>query len=642
MRIFLSYASERRAIAETIALALRNQGHRVFFDRDDLPPGASYDEQIRNAIAASDLLIFLISPESVADGRYTLTELALARRRWAAPEGRVLPVHIVPTPLAGVPAYLRAVTILEPRGNVAAEVAAVAAELAPRWRRWRWPAVAATVTALVAGAVGIWQLDRGKNFVLEALPAERVRVGLFGEAPTFRVGGRLHNRGRGALELNDLELETDPPLSLRVASDWSLPADLEDRPGGSVAGVAVPVSLMDATVTGFSWRLCARLGDLDVICSSWQAWDPKGTFAPSLAYEVPAEVRRRAVLAVAISPGFVLALQSPPQLVQLAAGGEIGATAMLSGEPAAMADMGDTVFVATRLPNALAAYRAGSLEQLWTREITFAGDDPATAFDEPPSTSPVSIAGSEHALWLLTGGGTGGAVIAYLGLAEPGPPPERLIVPPYQPEVAFDLRDMHLVAAHGAIWGAVSNTTPASLYRFDPETSQSFAGHDFDIVQCASDLAGGADDRLLILDCEGSLAAIKVGQTRVESVNRLGRLIDLRAGPQFWDTERLAAVDDLVIAASDLRDRSDIEEQLRTTVARLRTGDEARVLLELENTTTRALALGRGVALLVLERSDGRRDAIVLDLDPNPDVSAADLDGSSLTMRDLSGARPAG
>ena len=39
MRIFPSYASEHHAVAEEVALALRNEGHIVFFDRDDLPPG---------------------------------------------------------------------------------------------------------------------------------------------------------------------------------------------------------------------------------------------------------------------------------------------------------------------------------------------------------------------------------------------------------------------------------------------------------------------------------------------------------------------------------------------------------------------------------------------------------------------------
>jgi TIR domain-containing protein len=124
MRIFLTFASEQNDIAESIQLALRNRGHRVFFSHDDLPPGESFDERIQKSIGECDLLVFLISPQSVAKGRYTLTELAFARGRWRSPRGRVLPVVVAPTPMESIPNYLKAVTLLEPEGNIAAETAA--------------------------------------------------------------------------------------------------------------------------------------------------------------------------------------------------------------------------------------------------------------------------------------------------------------------------------------------------------------------------------------------------------------------------------------------------------------------------------------------------------------------------------------
>jgi hypothetical protein len=42
MKIFLSYAAEDRARAEEIALALRNDGHEVFFDRSRRSGGENY------------------------------------------------------------------------------------------------------------------------------------------------------------------------------------------------------------------------------------------------------------------------------------------------------------------------------------------------------------------------------------------------------------------------------------------------------------------------------------------------------------------------------------------------------------------------------------------------------------------------
>lgn len=160
MDIFISYASEQRAVAEEIALALRGEGHQAFFDRSELPEGDAYNARIREAIRACDLLIFLVSPESVSEGRYTLTELRFAEEKWRSPAGCVLPVMARPTDRAAIPAYLRAVVILLPAGNVSAEVVAAVDRLArPRWvqivRRY---GVAVVALALIGGGVGAWQL----------------------------------------------------------------------------------------------------------------------------------------------------------------------------------------------------------------------------------------------------------------------------------------------------------------------------------------------------------------------------------------------------------------------------------------------------------------------------------------------------
>lgn len=131
MKIFLSYSSARKDVAEGICFALQAAGHDVFFDKEDLRSGQSYDKRIAEAIDACDLFVFLISPESVKKGHYALTELKVARRRWDNPSGRVLPVMVAPTPLENVPAYLKAVTILEPEGSLAAEVVMAVADLVP-------------------------------------------------------------------------------------------------------------------------------------------------------------------------------------------------------------------------------------------------------------------------------------------------------------------------------------------------------------------------------------------------------------------------------------------------------------------------------------------------------------------------------
>jgi hypothetical protein len=123
LKVFVSYASEKYDIAVRVASAIRERGHKVFFDRTDLPEGGSYHDRIAKAVEESHAIVFLVSPESVEEKRYTLTELLYAERKWPSANGRVLPVMIAPTDLKIVPEYLKSVNILTPRGDVAAEAA---------------------------------------------------------------------------------------------------------------------------------------------------------------------------------------------------------------------------------------------------------------------------------------------------------------------------------------------------------------------------------------------------------------------------------------------------------------------------------------------------------------------------------------
>jgi len=70
---------------EKIAFTLRGRGHLAFFDKEDLPAGSSYDEQIvrgsrpRTWSSSS-------SAGSRDGGRYTLTELMFAPRNGGRPK----------------------------------------------------------------------------------------------------------------------------------------------------------------------------------------------------------------------------------------------------------------------------------------------------------------------------------------------------------------------------------------------------------------------------------------------------------------------------------------------------------------------------------------------------------------------------
>jgi hypothetical protein len=157
VRIFLSYASDDRASAEAIAVRLELENHNVFFDRDDLGSGSGYDQKIREEVESCDLFIFVVSPESVASGRYTLTELKFARQKWRNLGDHVLPVMARTTKIDNIPAALSALDILVAEGNLPAEVVARVARIAAVreawWRRKPWLLVAASVAAVMLAMV---------------------------------------------------------------------------------------------------------------------------------------------------------------------------------------------------------------------------------------------------------------------------------------------------------------------------------------------------------------------------------------------------------------------------------------------------------------------------------------------------------
>ena len=273
-KIFVSYASERREVAEPIALALRSAGYEVFFDRDDLPAGQTYHDQIADAIDDADILVFLLSPESVDKGRYTLSEVGLARKKWRTPKGRVLPVMLAATPIEELPAYLREVSILETQGNLVADTVSEVNTLIDAIRREnnRRTLVSATkagVGALVLG-VGAWL---ALPYILgplspDAPPAEDIAGRQIARTPN--VGLQFLQEGRIA-DMRLIDDEADPrygevivtlnraAFELRVPeSHWS--NEDEDYPALQIA-VSDTNDIFDMMVFDMDRRDTPYLGD---------------------------------------------------------------------------------------------------------------------------------------------------------------------------------------------------------------------------------------------------------------------------------------------------------------------------------------------------------------------------------------------
>ncbi|MGE5217126.1 MAG: SUMF1/EgtB/PvdO family nonheme iron enzyme [Chloroflexota bacterium] len=179
MRIFLSYASEDREAAKTIYLALRDQGHKVFFDRTDLPAGDEFHNRIRQAIESSHLFIFLLTAKSIDAGSYTLSELEIAEQSRI----KLLPVAPSELDFTAIPASLKAVTIYHSDGNVAAGVAAEVSRIATEFRRKRLKrfAVGLALAAAVSGALfyGIKKHQNDPSIGRDGAPAVLIPAGVF-------------------------------------------------------------------------------------------------------------------------------------------------------------------------------------------------------------------------------------------------------------------------------------------------------------------------------------------------------------------------------------------------------------------------------------------------------------------------------
>jgi formylglycine-generating enzyme required for sulfatase activity len=187
MKIFLSYASEDRAIADEINRALLDQGHDVFFDRDDLPPGEEFHDRIRRAIEQSDLFVFLVSEDAMDPGSYTLNELDLAQKCIRQTSGRVLPVLLQPVGFDRLPAFLKSVTVLDSPGNVPAAVADAVHRLERERRRVRLGKLGWGIGVILVITGGLWFVRFGGDSA-QAITGRDGAVAVLVPAGSFVMG----------------------------------------------------------------------------------------------------------------------------------------------------------------------------------------------------------------------------------------------------------------------------------------------------------------------------------------------------------------------------------------------------------------------------------------------------------------------
>jgi TIR domain len=163
MQIFLSYASEQRTIATSLAHRLRSNGYRVLYDASDIIPGESFDAKLQSLIARANLYIFIASEDSIRPGCYALSELSITERKWPNPADKVLTLIVDNLPIERLPAYLRSVSILTAKGDLIADVVSAVGALRRKNLRRMLSRTIITSIAIVSIGVGLRPLVSQKS-----------------------------------------------------------------------------------------------------------------------------------------------------------------------------------------------------------------------------------------------------------------------------------------------------------------------------------------------------------------------------------------------------------------------------------------------------------------------------------------------
>lgn len=95
MQVFLSYARSDEAFAKELSSELAKRGFSVWVDKQELLPGDNWHKRIADALARSNAMVVLISPESMSSPEIRgEIQYALGNPNY---EGRLFPVEVRPT-----------------------------------------------------------------------------------------------------------------------------------------------------------------------------------------------------------------------------------------------------------------------------------------------------------------------------------------------------------------------------------------------------------------------------------------------------------------------------------------------------------------------------------------------------------------
>ena len=611
MRVFLSYASEDREQAKLIAASIGARGHKVFFDRDDLPAGQSYEDQIEDAIRRSALMVFLISPNSIEPGRFTRTELAFAQRNWHQARNRVLPVMLRPTPINQVPSYLRTVTILEPEGNISAEVAAAVNQLS--WRASRWIKRIGVALLVAAGAVVAVEYLKPPTALFEVkarvpMPWDR---GFFGIPDKYRISLSAKNKGEVAGKLLRVSFESKPSDALMMMGGSYEPAlDKQIVPPGSAFNGSFLVSA-SGNADKSEWRSCFHFNKGKELCTSFIPWKTRGKLLYGDRFPIDPKLAQGA-RAVAYARGaFLIATTEPNQLIRMDENGRVLLRKNLPGLPTALAIVTgkneiDTAYVGVGDPDLIVKFDPITLNTEASRKINFP-DSVKKSMSEPIATRPANLAWDGEQIWVITRGGASQNGLAYLDANL-----DKLHVPPFYDDISFDLPGLRLRPGDGAVWTGDVATTPSSLRRLTTDVLTVFGGHDYELVSCANDVLSDRTG-VVVNDCKGYAHRVLIKDGRLSAGDRIDNLLGYSNPRSTWSTVLLGrAPNERYFASVNIRTSQphDPNSVHQASLVQFDWSKGGVIKLQANRSVIEDMALGTKGALIILKSDNGQSQLV--------------------------------
>lgn len=597
MKIFVSFSSDDRALVEPIVEALRGAGHTVFYDQSNLPAGETYDRQIETAVRSSDAMVYCLSENSVRPGVYSLTELKYAREKWPSARNRVLPLVIGELSFDEIPPYLKAVTVLRPDGNAAAETVSAVSRIAtargaPR-RRWIAAGGIGTLALIGAAFLGPWKGSGSFPIISEEAIRPAPSVDVFDPRPGYEVSGIYRNPGNEPHFFTGIEMDFSPDLKGVILEENLEEQELELAPGRRIpfsGRLSFGGPLPDSKTR---WRLgLAHESRTDY--GEWRTWDP-GEFSRSHEILSP-DLAKRFAASVPVRRGIAAIYRDPSELILEED------KAALSGLPVAINSFGGEVAVAMLGPAAVSFFSTTDLVRIEQVPLPRLRNE----FDEPVSTSVSRLAFNENHLWVATDSSSGTA-----GLLVYDRTRKEWSIPPFDSFDAPDPEDLILRTSHGGtIAGVASATIPTSVYLLTPEKLTVYGGHDFEDAGSATDFAWVGEDLLLrtgdgkIILCQPDgdrLLRIREGRT----INRPWESVQGRGD---WPSYLIGGTFEACYLAINKRN----SDGSRETEIIFATRDAVRTILHQPGSETISLTVSDDRAVALIQNEDQDRRMIYL------------------------------